>query len=101
MGFRLSDLLRNLFAAGSPGPGREDGGATVDYKGYRIRPASRREGSQWLTVGVISKDFGGEVKEQQFIRADTYSSKQDADACAVTKARQIIDERGDNLFGNG
>ena len=27
----------------------------VEYKGYAIRPACRREGAQWLTVGIISK----------------------------------------------
>ena len=98
MGSRLTDFLRNLFAAGSPGASHQDAGKTVEYKGYMIRPAARREGSQWLTVGVISKAFGDDVKEHEFIRADTYSSKQDADACSIVKAKQIIDEKGDDLF---
>ena len=76
-------------------------GPAVEYKGYTIRPASRREGSQWLTVGVISKELAGELKEHSFIRADMYASKEDADACAVRKARQIIDERDDKLFPAG
>ena len=98
---RLTDMLRNLFGAGSPGESRQETGATVDYKGYTIRPASRREGSQWLTVGVISKAFDEDVKEHHFIRADTYGTKQDADACSILKAKQIIDEQGDKLFGKG
>ncbi len=101
MGSRLTDFLRNLFGAGSPGAGHRDAGNTVEYKGYMICPASRREESQWLTLGVISKEFAGDVKEHHFIRADTYSSKQDADACFIAKAKQIIDEQGDKLFLNG
>ena len=101
MNSRLTDLLRNLFGAGPPGESRQETGTTVDYQGYTIRPASRREGSQWLTVGVISKAFDEDVKEHHFIRADTYGTKQDADACSILKAKQIIDEQGDKLFGKG
>jgi hypothetical protein len=101
MASSFTNLLRNLFAPGSSGASQQDSGETVEYKGYTIRPAARREGAQWLTVGVISKAFADEVKEHQFIRADTYSSKQDADACSIVKARQIIDERGDDLFSDG
>jgi hypothetical protein len=98
MASRLTGFLRDLFAAGPPGTGHQDAGEAVEYKGYVIRPAARREGAQWLTVGMISKTVGDEVKEHHFIRADTYSSKQDADACSVVKAKQIIDEKGDDLF---
>ena len=101
MALGITDLLRRLLGGGASGAGREDGGEAVEYEGYTIRPAARREGTQWLTVGVISKAFGGQVKEHRFIRADTYPSKQDADACAVTKAKQIIDEQGDKLFRDG
>lgn len=97
----LTGFLRNLFGAGASGEGRQEAGATVDYKGYTIRPASRRQGSQWLTVGVITKSFDDDVKEHEFIRADTYGSKQDADDCSVLKAKQIIDEQGDKLFEKG
>ena len=101
MAFRLTGLLRGLFGGGASGAGRQDAGNTVEYKGYVIRPAARREGSQWLTVGVISKAFDEDVKEHHFIRADTYGTKQDADACSILKAKQIIDEQGDKLFGKG
>ena len=101
MSSALTGFLRNLFGAGSSGEGRQEAGSTVDYKGYTIRPASRRQGSQWLTVGVISKAFDDDVKEHQFIRADTYGTKQDADACSILKAKQIIDEQGDKLFQTG
>ena len=57
--------------------------------------------SQWLTAGVIKKQFADGVKEHQFIRADIHSTKDDADAFSLAKAKQIIDELGDKLFENG
>lgn len=101
MASKLGSFFRSLLG---PGDGQATGqadGPAVEYKGYTIRPASRREGSQWLTVGVISKDLAGEVKDHQFIRADMYASKEDADACAIRKAKQIIEEQGDKLFQKG
>ncbi len=62
---------------------------------------SRREGSQWLTAGVITKQFADGVKEHRFIRAETHSTKDEADAFSITKAKQIIDEVGDRLFQKG
>jgi hypothetical protein len=73
----------------------------VDYKGYMIRPTCRRQGSQWLTAGVISKRFEDQTKEHHFIRADTHSSKDDADSCSIDKAKRIIDEQGERLFQKG
>ncbi len=61
----------------------------------------RQQGSQWLTAGVIQKQFADEVKEHRFIRADNHSTKDDADAFSIGKAKQIIDELGDKLFQNG
>ncbi len=101
MGFRLLDFLRNCLASESQetiGPENE---ATVEYMGYTIRPLPRQQGSQWLTAGVITKQFADGVKENEFIRADTHSTKDDADADSLGKAKQIIDELGDKLFQNG
>jgi hypothetical protein len=38
------------------------------------------------------------VKEHRFIRADTYSGREDAIAFTITKAKQIIDHQGDRMF---
>jgi len=71
----------------------------VDYNGYKIIPAPRKQGGQWLTAGTITKEIDGETKEHQFIRADTHGSRDDAIAFSVTKAQQIIDEQNDAIFG--
>ncbi len=100
MASRLTDILRRLVAP-KRGGATAAGGDEFAYQGYAIRPSSRREGPQWLTAGVITKQFADGVKEHHFIRAEKHASKEDADAFAVIKAKQIIDERGDRLFQEG
>ncbi len=88
---------------GGAAGGAKDGepGEAVDYNGYTIRPAARTHDGQWLTSGLISKEIDGEVKEHQFIRAETHPSKETADAYSVDKAKRIIDELGDRVFKHG
>jgi hypothetical protein len=38
---------------------------------------------------------------RNFIRADLFSSSDDALECTVRKAQQIIDQHGPSLFGDG
>jgi len=70
----------------------------TEYKGYRIRSTAYPERGQYQTAGVIEKEFDAEVKEYRFIRAETHPSKEEADAFAIRKGKQIIDEQGDRLF---
>ena len=73
----------------------------VEYKGYRIPPATDLNGGQHQTAGVIQKDAADGVKEHRFIRAETHPSKDDAAAFAITKGKQIINQQGDRVFGSG
>jgi hypothetical protein len=41
------------------------------------------------------------VLVRTFIRADMFSSLDDANECTVRKAQQIIDQHGASLFGDG
>jgi len=70
----------------------------VEYKGYRIRPVPYPAKGQYQTAGLIEKEFGSDVKEYRFVRAETHPSKDDASAFAIVKAKQIIDEQGDRIF---
>ncbi len=99
MGSMFANFFRRL--AGSTEADRGESGRAVEYKGYSIRPEPRREGSQWLTAGMITKQFDDEVKEQRFIRADRHGDKDAAENFSITKAKQIIDEQGDGLFRDG
>lgn len=66
----------------------------VEYKGFMIEARPFSEGSQYVTAGVIQKSG----KTHEFIRADRHSTKSDATAHSLQKARQIIDEQGARLF---
>lgn len=95
----IMDFLRRIFGS------RESGGASVSgepvqYKGFTILPTPTRQGSQWLTCGVISKQFPDGTKEYRFIRAETHDSVESACAFAVQKGQRIIDELGDQVFKN-
>jgi hypothetical protein len=57
-----------------------------------------KEGGQWRLAGTISKEIGGVAKEHKFIRADLFSSKDEAEQFAVIKAQLIIDQSGDAIF---
>lgn len=103
----IGGFLKGLFGGGQAADGEAGGeGAAprigpegVEYKGFQIHPAPRRQGGQWLIAGVIRKEVAGEAREHAFIRADTFGSRDDAAAMAVEKAKLIIDERGDRVFG--
>ncbi len=99
MASMFSGLLGGLFGGKSDakeGPAAR--GEGVDYNGFTIYPASCKSGAQWRTEGFIAKELDGDLKEHHFIRADTHSSREDADACAVIKAKRIIDESGERIF---
>jgi hypothetical protein len=71
----------------------------VEYNGYRIRPTPFPRLGQYQTAGMIEKDVGGETKEYRFVRAETHSSREEAIAFSIAKAKQIIDEQGERMFG--
>jgi hypothetical protein len=93
---KLKEFLSRISGEASAGP--EAVAAEVEYKGYRIRPASYKNNGQYQTSGTIRKDTPEGVKEHKFIRADTYASLDDANAFAVLKAKQLIDQQGDRMF---
>lgn len=95
---RITGFLRRLTGARSAETAEEESATEVEYKGYGIRPAPRREGSQWLTAGVIVRRSEGGVQEHRFVRVDKHVTRDQADAFAIVKAKQIIDEQGDKLF---
>lgn len=87
---------KKLFSS-SPA-GEEKPAATAEHKGFEIAAAPYKEQGQWQLAGVISKEVGGVKREHRFVRADRFSTKDEAAELALSKARQIIDEQGDNLF---
>jgi hypothetical protein len=70
----------------------------VEYKGYVIRAAPYKNNGHYQTAGVIARDVGGVRKEHRFIRADAYTTYEDAVTFTLNKARQIIDLQGERMF---
>jgi hypothetical protein len=90
---------KSLFGRGGGAAASEPPLDPVEYKGFMIRPAPFVEDGQYQTCGLISREAGGEVREHRFIRADRFPSREDAIEVTLRKARQLIDEQGERIFG--
>jgi hypothetical protein len=93
---KLKEIISRLSGEGSAAP--EAAMAEIEYKGYLIRPTPYKNNGQYQTCGTIRKDTPEGMKEHKFIRADTYASLDDANAFAIMKAKQLIDQQGDRMF---
>ncbi|MGO4835704.1 HlyU family transcriptional regulator [Rhizobiaceae sp. 2RAB30] len=96
-------FLKRLFGLGSSEDAPDSAaGATakeVEHKGFLIKATPFKEGGQFQTCGVISKEVAGVVKEHRFIRADRFAALDDAVDVSIRKGQQMIDEQGERLFG--
>ncbi len=92
-------FFKKLFGGGKSAEPETPKGPTLEHAGFLIRATPFRDGGQFQLSGIIEKEIGGELKTHSFIRADKFPSFEDAAQFALTKGRQIIDERGDAMFG--
>jgi hypothetical protein len=97
-------ILRRLWerltsaGAGSGGGAEPPRLDTVDYNGFRIRPAPYKVEAGWQTAGVIEKDFPDGPKEHSFVRAETHPSFEAAAEFSLAKGKQIVDQSGERIF---
>ena len=93
-------FLKKLFGGGPDG-GQAPATAAkeVEHNGFTIKATPFAADGQFQCCGVVSKAFGGEVREHTFIRADRFSSADEAGEFALRKGRQLVDEQGDRIFG--
>lgn len=97
----LSSIL-SMFTGGSSSEGAAKPMAEPQtYKDCVIHAEPMREGSQYRLAGRIVKTVDDRVLERKFIRADVFTSLDDALDCTFRKAQQIIDQNGPTLFGDG
>jgi hypothetical protein len=90
-------FLKKLFGGG--GASASDGPAAAeDYKGYAVAATPFPAEGQFQVSGTITKDIEGAPKTHKFIRADRFSSREEAASFSLVKARQIIDQTGDRMF---
>lgn len=97
----------SIFTGGASQAGTEkSAGSTVSaepqtHADCTIHATPQREGNQFRLMGRIEKEVNGEVLVRNFIRADVFTSSDDAVESTFRKAQQIIDQNGPSLFGDG
>ncbi|MCO5152506.1 MULTISPECIES: HlyU family transcriptional regulator [unclassified Shinella] len=74
---------------------------TEAYNDLTLIAAPIPEGGQYRLAGRIEKRDGDRVLTRSFIRADLFSSRDDTVASTFRKAKQIADQHGASLFGDG
>jgi hypothetical protein len=84
--------------AEADGPGSSPAGGE-DYKGFRITPAPIREAGGFRVAARIEREIAGVTRRHELQRADVASTRDEAVALSLRKARQVIDEQGERLFG--
>jgi hypothetical protein len=89
-------LLSRLFGGGGAPKSRH---TSETYKGFTITPDPARDGPRFRIRAQIVKEIGGETKSHTLIRADTLDDEEAAATASLGKARHLIDEQGDRLFG--
>ncbi len=90
-------ILSKLFGGG--GSGGKSSAEPVVYEGFRIFPEPIKEGGQYRIAARIEKDIDGETKVHQLIRADTIGDADVAFEASLGKAKSLIDQQGDTIFG--
>jgi hypothetical protein len=91
-------FVSKWFQRGDAAAGATAAGEPVGYRGFTITPEPYRQQGQWQLAARITKEIDGETREHRLVRADLLSDAEEARRHAVTKARRLIDERGDGLF---
>ena len=95
----LNQVFKSLFGGDKkPSKPKEILCDAFDYEGFTIEAAPLDEGGKYRTAGYISREYEGEMKRIQFIRADENSDQQLAIDHSTAKAKQIVDEQGEKLL---
>jgi hypothetical protein len=92
-------FLKRLFGGGSSPAAPAKPAAEGEHKGFRILAMPYQDNGQWQMCGVIEKEISGEMKSHRFVRADRFSSAEEAAEPTLAKARMMIDQMGERVFG--
>ena len=91
-------IWKKLFGGGAGEDTEGAPAAAEEYKGFTIRAAPYQNDGQFQTAGIVEKTIDGERREHKFVRADRHASYEDAVAFSLSKARQLVDEQGEQVF---
>ena len=90
-------ILSRLFGGAAKSEARAEVAET--YKECRIIAAPEAAAGGYRVGARIEKEIGGEMRLHHLMRADTLGSLEEAEAFSIRKAKQVIDEQGDAIFG--
>ena len=93
----MSGFLSKLFGGGSKS-GAQPAAETEVYKGYVIEPRPKGGSGVYNVAGSIRKQGEANGPVHNFIRADTFTTVEQAARFSIIKAKQIIDEQGERMF---
>lgn len=88
-------LLSKLFGARPKPTEAATDHPSEDYNGFTITPTPMKDGPRFRLSARIEKDG----RSHTLIRADTIDDEATAIASSLAKAKRMIDEQGDRLFG--
>ena len=92
-------FFKKLFGGGSTEPKEPEVVAEETHHGFHIAATPMPEGGQYRLAADVSKTVDGEERTHRLIRADIFQSRDEAARVAITKAKQMIDEQGERIFG--
>jgi hypothetical protein len=91
-------FFKRLFGARSSGVTASFATESQDYKEHTIYAEPVKDNGQWRLAGRVTKEIDGELKEHSFVRADMFSSREDAVTFAFKKGQLIVDQMGRGMF---
>ena len=93
----MSGFFSRLFGGG--GGEKAPAAEPVMHEGFAIFPEPMAEGGQFRISARIEKEIGGETRIHRMIRADLLNDRDAAVAATLAKARALVDQQGDDIFG--
>ena len=99
----MASFFSKLFSAfgssqSADGPQKTEASEAHPHGDCLIYATPMKEGGQYRLAGRIEKKVGDETLVHEFVRADMFSSLEDANEFTVRKAKLIIDQNGASLF---
>ena len=91
-------FLKRLFGGGDDANAPAAPMKQVEHEGFVIRATPYKEGTEFQTCGVVSKEIDGETKEHRFVRAERFPTLEGAAEHSITKGKQIVDQQGERIF---
>lgn len=88
--------LSRLFAGSSE---EKPEAEPVIHDGFGIFVEPVKESGGFRVSARIEKAIGGEVRTHRMVRADTVSTAEAAAEMTLRKAKSLIDQQGESIFG--